>query len=165
MKENKSIKIFRASTENDTESARTLFIEYAKSLNFNLCFQDFETELKNLPGDYSPPGGEILLAYCNDKLAGCVALRKFGDKISEMKRMFVRPEFRGKKIGEILALKVIQDAVQSGYEKMRLDTIGTMKEAITLYEKLGFREIPPYRYNPVGDVKYMELDLTSFKES
>jgi ribosomal protein S18 acetylase RimI-like enzyme len=156
-----TIKIEKANADKEIESARILFLEYAKSLNFDLCFQGFDEELKNLPGDYSFPGGEILLAYCDGKLAGCAALRKFEEEISEMKRMYVRPEFRGKKIGRLLAVNIINDAKEMGYKKMRLDTIETMKEAIALYKDIGFKEISSYRYNPVDNVKYMELDLIS----
>jgi len=161
--QDKKIKLSKAESKTDIESASTLFLEYAKSLNFDLCFQGFNEELQNLPGDYSSPGGEILLAFYDEKLAGCVALRNFNEGISEMKRMYVRPEFRGKKIARLLAEKIIDDAKKMNYAKMRLDTIGTMKEAIALYVDLGFREIKSYRFNPLSNVLYMELNLLSEK--
>ena len=143
----------------DIESARQLFLEYAKSLNFDLCFQGFDEELKNLPGDYSPPEGELLLAYSDGKLTGCAALRKFENDICEMKRLYIRSEFRGQGIGRQVAVRVIEDAKKSGYKKMRLDTLPAMQEAIKLYKDLGFKEIEPYRYNPIEGVYYMELEL------
>jgi len=156
---NSGINIVSAENKDDIESARQLFLEYAESLNFDLCFQGFDEELKNLPGDYSSPKGELLLAYSNGKLAGCVALHKFENDICEMKRLFLRSEFRGQGIGRQLTVRVIDDAKKIGYKKMRLDTLPAMKEAIKLYKNLGFKEIIPYRYNSIEGVCYMELEL------
>ncbi|MFZ1081244.1 MAG: GNAT family N-acetyltransferase [Candidatus Kryptoniota bacterium] len=146
------------------DSAKQLFIEYARSLNFSLCFQDFDKELAGLPGDYVPPSGRLILAYEDGKLAGCVALHKFGDCACEMKRLYLRPEYRSKGIGKKLALKVIDEARTIGYEKMLLDTVPSMKGAISLYRSLGFIEIGPYRDNPVSGALFMELELNSSKK-
>jgi ribosomal protein S18 acetylase RimI-like enzyme len=136
-----------------------LFKEYASGLGVDLCFQDFEHELKELPGEYSEPNGCILLAFLDSELAGCVALRSFSPGICEMKRMYVRPTFRGKGIGRVLAQDVIREARNRGYKKMRLDSLPTMKEAQALYRSLGFREIHAYRPNPIEGAIYMELTL------
>jgi putative acetyltransferase len=136
-----------------------LFEEYANSLGFNLQFQDFEKEYTKLPGEYALPAGRLLLARCNDMIAGCAALRKIDSTVCEMKRMYVRPQFRGKKIGRQLSLRLIEEARLIGYEKMRLDTVPSMVSAIALYRSLGFKEIAPYRYNPLKGAKFMELQL------
>lgn len=142
-----------------TNQARELFIEYAESLNIDLSFQDFEQELKWLPIPYCLPLGCLLLAYYDDKLAGCVGLRKLDDESCEMKRLYVRPEFRRQKIGLELAKSIINVAIQIGYRYMRLDTLPFMKEAINLYHSLGFKEIAPYCYNPIENAKFFELEL------
>jgi putative acetyltransferase len=140
--------------------ARELFQEYAQSLGVNLCFQNFEQELAGLPGHYAPPGGRLLLAEYDGQLAGCVALHKWDDGICEMKRLYLRPSFRGKGLGRAIAEKIIADASSIGYQRMRLDTIEPlMKDAVEMYRKLGFREIAPYRPNPIAGAMYMELQL------
>jgi len=139
--------------------ARMLFEEYATSLNFSLCFQGFDQELANLPGEYAEPDGRLLLARHDGKLAGCIALRKIDDGVCEMKRLFVRSEFRGRGIGRALAEKVIADARTIGYSSMRLDTLASMREAITLYRSLGFTPIEAYRFNPLPHTVFMELTL------
>ena len=136
--------------------ARDLFIEYANSLDIDLCFQNFDKELAELPGDYSVPAGRLLLVEHEGKIAGCVALRKIDDKICEMKRLYVKPGFRGLKIGKTLAEKIIEEARTIGYKKMRLDTLPQMREAINMYKSLGFEEIEPYRYNPGQGALFME---------
>jgi putative acetyltransferase len=152
--------IFQAGTAEHIEQARALFQEYAASLGFPLCFQSFDKELAELPGDYSPPDGRLLLAEHGGKIAGCVALHKLSDGVCEMKRLYVRPEFRGKALGRALTERVIAEACAIGYTKMLLDTIvGKMDSAIALYRELGFREIPPYRENPIAGAIYMELKL------
>ena len=136
-----------------------LFIEYAKAIAVDLCFQDFDRELVELPGRYVPPAGSLLLALDGTNAAGCVALRKIGDGICEMKRLYVRPAFRGQGLGRALAGEIIAAAKQIGYERMRLDTLSSMKEAIALYQSLGFRRIAPYYDNPSRGAVFLELDL------
>ena len=153
------LRIIPAKPEQDLELIRELFKEYASSLGFDLDFQDFKEELANLPGDYAPPDGCILLAKDKEQIAGCVALRKMGEDICEMKRLYVRPEFRGKGIGRKLSVAIIDKARDIGYKYMRLDTVPAMKQAIALYRSLGFEEIKPYRYNPIEGATFMELTL------
>jgi putative acetyltransferase len=139
---------------------RELFQEYAQSLGVNLCFQNFEQELAGLPGHYAPPDGRLLLAEYDGQLAGCVALHKWEGVICEMKRLYLRSSFRGKGLGRVLAEKIIAEARSIGYQRMRLDTIEPlMKDAVEMYRKLGFREIAPYRPNPIAGTMYMELQL------
>jgi ribosomal protein S18 acetylase RimI-like enzyme len=139
--------------------ARTLFEEYVASLGFDLCFQDFETELANLADLYGPPSGALLLAFQGDDVAGCVGVRRFAEHVCEMKRLYVRPAFRTAGVGKALAVAAIERARQFGYRAMRLDTVPSMTEAIAIYRSLGFVEIPPYRVNPVAGAVFMELDL------
>src|SRR2546430_11237990 len=120
-------------------AVRELFLEYAKSLSFNLCFQSFEEELASLPGDYVFPGGVLLLALARDQVAGCVALHKVQDGICEMKRLYVRPQFRGTGIGSLLVRSVIESALSMGYLRMRLDTVvSEMQDAVKMYRRLAF---------------------------
>ena len=151
------LKIFEAKTERDIASVKILFEEYPKSLPFDLGFQNFEEEMANLPGKYVPPKGCLLLATYNDNLAGCVGLQELDDGVCEMKRLYVRQEFRGLKIGRALANAVIERAKQMGYKRMRLDT--AMDTAKKLYSSIGFKEIEPYEYNPVKGAMFMELKL------
>ena len=154
------VELVEAASPEQIAQARTLFLEYAESLSFSLCFQSFDEELKSLPGAYAPPGGRLLLANCQGKLAGCIALRPLEPNICEMKRLYVRPAFRGKGVGRLLADRIIAEARVIGYERMRLDTVvQEMQDAVALYRRRGFREIPPYRTNPVAGVIYLELAL------
>jgi putative acetyltransferase len=154
------LEFVQAITEADVALARELFEEYAATLGISLCFQNFEKELAELPGAYSPPDGRLLLAFDEEKLAGCVALRKIGDSACEMKRLYIRPEFRGQGRGRFLALKIIEEARSLNYERMCLDTLAAqMAEAVRMYRSLGFREIEPYYENPVEGALFMELTL------
>jgi ribosomal protein S18 acetylase RimI-like enzyme len=154
------LKITQVQSPAEIIAARELFLEYAKSLNFSLCFQSFDQELASLPGDYAPPTGRLLLAEFFGRRAGCVALHRLEEGICEMKRLYVRPEFRGQKIGRRLAEAVIAEARTMGYQRMRLDTVApVMREAVQLYRELGFYEIPAYRANPMAGTLYMELTL------
>lgn len=159
MNRKKLVKVSLAASADELAQVRELFLEYAASLGFDLCFQGFEDELAALPGDYAPPSGALLLAREGDEAAGCVALRALEPGICEMKRLYVRPAFRGKGIGRKLAEAAVAEARRLGYERMRLDTVPFMKEANALYDELGFREVAPYRHNPIEGARYMELVL------
>jgi ribosomal protein S18 acetylase RimI-like enzyme len=148
-----------AKTKDHYQAARELFIQYAESLGFDLEFQGFSQELAGLPGDYKAPSGCVLLAEADTGFAGCVALRPLQDKICEMKRLYVIPEYQGRGIGRALASAVIGEARKKGYHKMRLDTIESMKAAQTLYFSLGFKTIEAYRYNPLENPSFMGLEL------
>jgi len=140
--------------------ARELFLEYAKSLGFSLCFQNFDQELANLPGDYAPPEGRLFLVDYRGQPAGCVAVHKLSAEICEMKRLYLRPQFRGKGLGRALADRIISEAREIGYRRMRLDTVEpVMKDAVAMYRKIGFREIAPYCANPNEGALYLELQL------
>jgi putative acetyltransferase len=150
----------RAESPDQIAAIRELFLEYAQSLGFSLCFQGFDSELASLPGDYAPPDGMLVLATNNGQSAGCVALHTLAPEICEMKRLYVRVQFRGKGLGRELAEKIIAEARQLGYQKLRLDTVEpVMKTAVAMYRQLGFREITPYRQNPIEGALYMELEL------
>lgn len=152
-------RIIHASTSEELEQVRALFREYAGSLDFGLHFQDFDTEVAGLPGEYRAPAGCILLAVRQQKAAGCVALRPLGPGICEMKRLYVKPEFRGHRIGRELAEAIVEEARRLGYTRMRLDTVRSMTRAIGIYESLGFARIDAYRHNPLEEVCYMEFVL------
>jgi putative acetyltransferase len=154
------IDLILATLPEHIEQARALFLEYRKSLGFNLCFQSFEEELKNLPGAYAPPSGRLLLARSADRAAGCIALRKLDTGICEMKRLYVRPDYRGLGLGRMLVERLIAEARAIGYERMRLDTIASaMQDAIALYRRMGFQEIAPYSNIPIETALWMELLL------
>jgi ribosomal protein S18 acetylase RimI-like enzyme len=151
---NPGIQLIQAASFEQVELARELFLEYADSLGFSLSFQHFDEELKNLPGAYASPSGRLFLARHQGQAAGCVALRPLDRKICEMKRLYVRPAYRGNGVGRVLEARSI------GYERMRLDTIeSSMQDAIALYRRRGFREIAPYRSNPIAGALYLELLL------
>jgi ribosomal protein S18 acetylase RimI-like enzyme len=153
------MKLAQAETPEQIEEARQLLREYEASLGVSLCFQGFEKELAALPGEYAPPGGRLLLALDTGQAVGCVGLRGLDDETCEMKRLYLRPPFRGRGIGRLLALSIIDEARKIGYEKMQLDTLPSMREAIALYESLGFKRIEPYYDNPVPGAIFMQLKL------
>lgn len=143
----------------EIDSVKELFTQYTEMLGVNLDFQNYEQELEHLPGKYALPDGRLYIACADNKAIGCIALRKINDTICEMKRLYVRPEFRGKKISQLLAEQIISDAAKLKYEYMVLDTFTSLKSAIALYKKLGFYEIEPYYQNPLENVVYMRLEL------
>jgi ribosomal protein S18 acetylase RimI-like enzyme len=144
----------------EIEAIRTLFVEYGQGLNFNLCFQSFDQELSALPGPYAPPAGRLILSEVDGYAAGCVALKPLEREICEMKRLYVRQQFRGRQLGTALVSRAIEEARGAAYRSMRLDTIaGVMDAAIALYRSIGFREIAPYYPNPIPNALYFELTL------
>lgn len=145
----------------DIDVVKQLFLEYEQGLGISLCFQDFATEVAGLPGDYAPPGGRLVLARYDGAPAGCIALRRLDDAACEMKRLYLRDAHRGRGFGFRLAQECIATARRLGYARMRLDTLPVMQDAIALYRALGFRQIEPYRDNPVPGALYMELDVTA----
>jgi SAM-dependent methyltransferase/GNAT superfamily N-acetyltransferase len=154
-----------ASSTSDIEAIRVLFREYAASLGFDLCFQDFERELAELPGPYASPSGRLLLAMA-EVPAGCVALKPLGDGVCEMKRLYVRKSHRKNRLGRTLVEHIIKEARGLGYRAIRLDTVpGVMGRAVALYRSLGFREIPPYCHNPVQGALFLELPLLTDNEA
>ncbi|HLH05953.1 MAG TPA: GNAT family N-acetyltransferase [Terriglobales bacterium] len=154
------LRIFQADLPDHIAAVRDLFLEYAQSLSFSLGFQNFEDELATLPGKYVPPLGRLYLADQDGFYAGCVALRPLEDLTCEMKRLYVRPDYRRKGVGQVLAEIAIQEARRIGYRRLRLDSIEhEMREAVALYQWFGFRQIEPYTSNPVPGAIFMELDL------
>jgi ribosomal protein S18 acetylase RimI-like enzyme len=145
--------------EDELPAVRRLFEDYAASLEVDLAFQDFERELRELPGEYAPPSGRLLLALDGDEPAGCVALRPYAAEVCEMKRLYVRPESQGTGLGRRLAEAVIEAGRDAGYAFMRLDTLPTMEAARALYWSLGFEEIEAYRHNPVHGTTFFQLRL------
>ncbi len=153
------ILIRAARTAEEIAEIRKLFVEYAESLNFDICFQGFDEEIETLPGRYAPDEGELLLARVDGQFAGGVGARSLGDGICEMKRLYVRPAFRGLRLGRQLTGEIIEWARGAGYRAMRLDTLESMKSARALYEEFGFLPIGPYYDNPLDGVSYLELKL------
>ncbi len=157
------IELVSADTPARIADARTIFREYAQSLDIDLCFQNFEAELAALPGEYAPPSGQLLLALVDGELAGCGALRSLPESdpadACEMKRLFVRPAFRRFGLGRMLAAQLLDDARQIGYSAMLLDTLDEMEAARELYASLGFEEVAPYYFNPIPGAHYLKADL------
>jgi GNAT superfamily N-acetyltransferase len=156
------IQIIEAVTDGDYNTAKELFLEYASELEFDLCFQNFEEELKQLSKQYGKPEGILYLVKHGNNFAGCAGVRKFSEGICELKRMYLRQSLRGKGAGRLLLNKTIEGARKLGYGIMRLDTLPRMTAAIALYKESGFREIEPYRPNPVVGAKYYEKDLNNY---
>jgi len=153
------IEIVKVETEKQLNAVRVLFLEYAAALGHDLGFQDFEKELAGLPGRYAPPEGGLLLADSDGEPAGCAGLRRLEPGVCEMKRMYVRADFRSLRLGRRLAEAVLEEARRLGYRRMRLDTLVEMRAANRLYESLGFKDIPAYYHNPLPGARFMELEL------
>lgn len=153
------LQIYHAADQELVREAASLFREYEAFLNVDLCFQDFEAELAGLPGKYAPPGGALLLAVDDHSTAGCVAVRPLEDGVCEMKRLYVRPAYRGIGLGKKLSVSIIKEAEILGYRLMRLDTLETLSEAMGLYRSLGFRQTGAYYHNPLNHVIYWEKPL------
>jgi ribosomal protein S18 acetylase RimI-like enzyme len=141
------------------DDVRKLFIEYQTSLGIDLCFQNYEEELKSLPGKYASPDGRLYMITIDEEIAGCIALRRFDKTRCEMKRLYIRPQYRGHHCGQLLVEKIIQEAKIIGYEEMVLDTLSSLKSAVSLYQRNGFIEVNPYYDNPLQDVLYFKLKL------
>lgn len=154
-----ALEIQIAESPADMAAIRGLFVEYAESLGFSLCFQGFDRELADLPGCYAPPRGSLRLALIDGIPAGCVAVRPLDDDICEMKRLYVKPAQRRSGLGRRLVDVALQDARRIGYRVMRLDTLSTMTAAIALYHSVGFRTIPAYYENPIESAVYLECSL------
>ncbi len=153
------MRIIEANTDELIIQVKSLYLEYAESLDFDLCFQNFDNEMEDFPNHYSPPTGNLLLALSENEPMGCVGVRFFEKDICEMKRLYIKPEYRGKKAGKELAVSAIKSGKALGYGYMRLDTLSSMETANQLYKSLGFIEIDPYRDNPIDGAIYMELNL------
>ncbi|WP_341834608.1 GNAT family N-acetyltransferase [Chitinophaga pollutisoli] len=148
-----------ATTPEQYQSACGIFRAYARSLDFDLQFQGFEAELEHIHEQYGAPDGALILAYNGNRVVGCIAVRKFAEGESELKRMFVLPEFRGHRLGETLLQQALGAAKALGYRNVKLDTLPNMTSAIKLYEAHGFKKIAPYRFNPMQGAIFMEADL------
>jgi len=158
-----SVQLIAPSSASELDGVRALFLEYAKSLNVDLCFQDFEQELAALPGEYAGPRGALWAASVDGTLAGCCALRPLDTadypNACEMKRLYVRPSARGLGAGRLLAEAVMDSARQAGFDCILLDTLDDMEAARALYEELGFEEVPPYYFNPIAGAHYLKASL------
>ncbi len=153
------IEIRPARLPEDLPLVGALFREYQRSLGIDLCFQDFENELATLPGKYAPPRGRLLLAWDGAEAVGCVALRPLGNGAAEMKRLYVRPGVRGQHLGRRLAERICDEAQETGYRRICLDTLPGMSEAIALYRTLGFTAAAPYVHNPIEGALFLAREL------
>jgi len=158
-----AIRLITPDTHELLAAARSIFREYADSLDVDLCFQGFEAELAALPGEYAAPAGQLLLAMVDDDLAGCGAFRPLADvdypNACEMKRLYVRPAFRRFGLGRLMAQRLLDDARRAGYSHMLLDTLDDMESARELYATLGFEDVAPYYYNPIPGAHYLRAKL------
>ncbi|WP_429301086.1 GNAT family N-acetyltransferase [Paraburkholderia sp. GAS199] len=157
------VEIVEAQFPEQVATVRAIFRDYADSLGIDLGFQDFETELAQLPGKFAAPRGRVLLAWQDAQAVGCVAMRPLDDTVCEMKRLYLRPEGRGQQLGRALATRICRLAKDAGYTRIRLDTLPTMTAAMQLYASLGFEPIPAYVFNPIEGTKFLELDLDRFE--
>jgi putative acetyltransferase len=157
----RTLQVRSARSASEVALVRTLFEEYGRSVSVDLEYEHFADEVRSLPGAYAPPHGDLLLATVDGAAAGCVGIRPLPGRVGEMKRLFVRPPYRGEGVGRALAVAVVRSARALGYRALRLDTLSDMTRAAALYAALGFREIPPYRYNPAPGVRFFELDLAA----
>ena len=153
------LRIIQASTSGEIEHARELFREYGAIPEFGVCFKGFEEETRALPGMYAPPAGRLLVAYVDSQAAGCVGLRRMEESVCEIRRLYVRPRFRGFRLGRALSEAILNEARDGGYRTVCLGTLPVMKEAIALYQSLGFVEAKPYKAEALSDAIYMELAL------
>jgi len=163
MAQSTNVRIAQAVGREEISSVRDLMREYADSLGVDLSYQNFESELQSLPGEYAAPGGSLLLACAGDEAAGCVAIRPLAEKFCEMKRLYVRPAWRSTGLGKRLVEAAIDEARGAGHEFMRLDTLPTMITARHLYASLGFRPIAPYYASPIAGTAFLQLDLTNHR--
>ncbi|MBN2493354.1 MAG: GNAT family N-acetyltransferase [Deltaproteobacteria bacterium] len=159
------MRLRQARGEGELDRVRALFVDYEQELGVDLRFQDFEAELASLPGRYAPPAGGLLLAWEGDQAVGVVGMRSIDQGRCEMKRLYVSPAWRGQGIGRELSEAVVSEARRAGYLAMRLDTLGRLGEALALYRSMGFREIPPYRENPLEDAVFLELEFGGTEKS
>lgn len=146
-----------ANSADEFKAAKNIFIEYSKSLGFDLSFQDFSDELNQLDTRYHQPKGDLILAYVDSRLAGAVAVHEFEPGIAEMKRLYVRDDFRKLGIGQELVARIVASAKDLGYNAIRLDTLKSMMGALRIYHAAGFKNIDPYRFNPLDGAEYLEL--------
>ncbi|MES2583774.1 MAG: GNAT family N-acetyltransferase [Pseudomonadota bacterium] len=157
------IRVLVPESASELDAVRSLFVEYAGTLNVDLCFQNFNTELATLPGEYAAPRGGLLLATVDGELAGCCAMRPLDavdyPNACEMKRLYVRPAYRGLQLGRTLAENILETARVAGYDCILLDTLNDMEAARALYQELGFEDIPPYYYNPIAGAHYLKAEL------
>ncbi|MFL9947114.1 GNAT family N-acetyltransferase [Paraburkholderia agricolaris] len=157
------VKIYPARFPEQLEAVREIFREYAESLGVDLSFQNFESELAELPGKFAAPRGCVLLAQNNEDVVGCVAMRPLDESTCEMKRLYTRPSGRGQQVGRQLATLICRIARQAGYTRIRLDTLPDMHAAQQLYAQLGFKPIPAYVFNPIAGTIFLERDLTGLE--